>query len=132
MNKIIKSFFVIFISLVIFNLKLNAEVVKEVEIQGNERVSSETIILYGDISKGKDYNSSDINDLIKKLYATSFFSNIVVNLKNGKLIKILLQESITTGYHSISWNASGQPSGLYLIKISSEEFSDYKKIMLLK
>ena len=35
MNKIIKSFFVIFISLVIFNLKLNAEVVKE-EDDSNE------------------------------------------------------------------------------------------------
>ena len=86
MNKTIKSFLLISFFLAIFNSKLIAEVVKEIEIKGNNRISAETIVLYGDILQGKDYNSSDINDLIKKLYETSFFSNISVNLKNGKLI----------------------------------------------
>ncbi len=51
---------------------------------------------------------------------------------NGKLIKILLQESITTGYHSISWNAGMYPSGIYLIKLISEKNSITKKIILMK
>jgi len=92
MNRIIKSFLVIFFVLITFHFKSNAEVVKEIEIQGNERISPETIIIYGDISKGKDYNSSDINDLIKKLYDTSFFLNISVNLKNG-ILNVIVEEN---------------------------------------
>ncbi len=92
MNKITKTLLLVSIFLTLLNLKAYAEVVKEIEIQGNERISPETIILFGDVSKGKDYNSSDINDLIKKLYETSFFSNIAVNLKNGKL-NIIVEEN---------------------------------------
>ena len=92
MNRIIKSFLVILFVLIAFHFKSNAEVVKEIDIQGNERISPETIILYGDISKGKDYNSSDINDLIKKLYETSFFLNISVKLINGKL-NVIVEEN---------------------------------------
>ena len=79
MYKIIKSVLVVLFFSALFNLKLYAEVVKKIEIQGNERISSETIILFGDISTDKDYNSSDINNLIKKLYETSFFSNLVTS-----------------------------------------------------
>ena len=64
MYKIIKSILVVLFFSALFNLKLYAEVVKKIEIQGNERISSETIILFGDISTDKDYNSSDINNLI--------------------------------------------------------------------
>ena len=84
MNRIIKSFLVIFFVLIAFHFKSNAEVVKEIDIQGNERISPETIILYGDISKGKDYNSSDINDLIKKLYETSFFFKYFYKINKWK------------------------------------------------
>ena len=92
MYKIIKSILVVLFFSALFNLKLYAEVVKKIEIQGNERISSETIVLFGDISTDKDYNSSDINNLIKKLYETSFFSNISVSLKNGKL-NIVVEEN---------------------------------------
>ena len=54
-------------------------------INGNERISSETIIVFGDILIGKDYKSSDVNQLIKKLFDTSFFSDISINLANNKL-----------------------------------------------
>ena len=92
MYKIIKSVLVVLFFSALFNLKLYDEVVKKIDIQGIERISSETIILFGDISADKDYNSSDINNLIKKLYETSFFSNISVSLKNGKL-NIVVEEN---------------------------------------
>ena len=50
-----------------------SEVVKKIEIKGNERISNETIMVFGDISVGKDYSNTDVNSLIKKLYSTSFF-----------------------------------------------------------
>jgi len=44
-----------------------AEVVKELKIEGNNRISKETIIVFGDIQISEDYNNQKINDLIKKL-----------------------------------------------------------------
>tara|TARA_Y100000590_G_scaffold390741_1_gene466798 strand:- start:1580 stop:3823 length:2244 start_codon:yes stop_codon:yes gene_type:complete len=80
----------ILISAILFFTFLNAqsysEVVNKVEIKGNERISSETVVIFGDVSVGKDYKTSDINILIKKLYDTTFFSDISVELKNNKLI----------------------------------------------
>ena len=45
-----------------------SDIVEKVEITGNERISNETIIIFGDIVVGKNYEISDINSLIKKLY----------------------------------------------------------------
>jgi len=74
----------IFISIILFFIFLSAhshsEVVKKIEIKGNERISAETITIFGDMSVGKNYEISDINSLIKKLYDTTFFSNISILL----------------------------------------------------
>ena len=43
------------------------------EVIGNERISTETIAIFGDVSYGKDYDASDVNLLIKKLYESKFF-----------------------------------------------------------
>ena len=70
---------------VFFNLSFKAEIINKVEVSGNQRISLETIMVFGDISIGDNYDKSDINLLIKKLYDSKFFSNISVKLKNNKL-----------------------------------------------
>ena len=86
----------ILISAILFFTFLNAqsysEVVNKVEIKGNERISSETIIIFGDISIGKNYEKSDISLIIKKLYQTTFFSNISAEIGNGEL-RIFVEEN---------------------------------------
>ncbi len=79
------NIFVILFS-IFFNVNSYSEIVKKVDVQGNDRISPETIIIFGDIEIGKNYEESDISLLIKKLYETSFFSNISVELANNKLI----------------------------------------------
>ena len=67
--KDIKKILVVFIlSFFIFGARSYAEIVNKVEASGNERISLETIVIFGDIIIGKNYESSDINILIKKLY----------------------------------------------------------------
>ena len=63
-----------------------SEVVKKIEIKGNERISSETILIFGDVAIGRNYEISDVNLTIKKLYETTFFSDISIILKDNKLI----------------------------------------------
>ena len=82
-----------FISLVLSSIS-NAEVVKKIEIKGNERITLETIVVFGDINLGSDYKSSDLNLLIKKLYDTNFFSNISAQIENEKLIITVTENPI--------------------------------------
>ena len=42
-----------------------AEIVNEIQINGNKRVSDETVKVYGEIKpKGSDFSNSDINNIL--------------------------------------------------------------------
>ena len=72
-------------------LNLSAEVLKKLEVKGNDRISSETVKVYGDITIGKDYSASQINEVLKNLYDTDFFEDIKITLNNG-VLNILVKE----------------------------------------
>ena len=67
------------------------EIVEKIEINGNKRVSEETVKLYGDIETKKDYQDKDLNDIVNKLYSTDFFEDVQVELSNN-ILKINLKE----------------------------------------
>ena len=92
MNKFIKLFFVFFIFFGFFIANAHSDVVNKVQIEGNKRISKETIVIFGDIKIGSNYESSDINLLIKKLYETKFFSNISVEL-DSNILNIQVEEN---------------------------------------
>lgn len=75
----------IFIILIISISSSYAEVVKEITIKGNNRISPETIKVYGEIELEKNYSNEQINEILKKLYSTNFFENIDIKLLNGIL-----------------------------------------------
>ena len=77
-----KYFIIIFL---LFNISLRAEIVEKVVVSGNDRISTETIIVYGEINLKKDYSIFDINNLTKNLYETDFFRDIKISLNNGIL-----------------------------------------------
>ena len=76
--KIILIFFLIF--------NVNAEEIKKIEITGNNRVSDETILLFGDIAINKEYSDSDLNKIIQNLFKTEFFENIKLKVENNTLL----------------------------------------------
>lgn len=67
------------------------EVAEKVLITGNERISEETVLIYGDITSGKNYSDKDLDLILKNLYETNFFENVKVNLSNN-ILKIDLKE----------------------------------------
>ena len=84
----------LFLSLVIFlflSNKLFAEVVNRININGNNRISSETIKIYGNIEINKNYNEVDLNNILTNLYATEFFEDVKVSIVNNEL-KISVKE----------------------------------------
>ena len=79
---------------IFYNVYSYSEVVNKVDVQGNDRISSETIMIFGDIMIGENYEDTDIGLLIKKLDETTFFSNISVELINNKLTIVVKENPI--------------------------------------
>ena len=65
---------------------VNGEVIKKIDINGNNRISDETIKVYGNIELNKDYKETNLNQVLKDLYETKFFEDIKIEIKNNVLI----------------------------------------------
>jgi outer membrane protein insertion porin family len=81
--------FLIFYSFFVFlnfNNTVLADIVKNIEVKGNERISSETILMFSDVSINDEVNSQKINKILKNLYDSNFFENISINITNNNLL----------------------------------------------
>ena len=84
-----------FLILFIFFIKItfvNAEIVKSISVNGNERITDKTVIVFSKINIGDDLIINDLNDIIKNLYQTDFFNDVSVNLENN-ILKIFVTEN---------------------------------------
>ena len=77
---------------IIFNTILRAEIVQKIEIEGNERISLETIKMFSEVSINDDLSQSDLNEILKKLYNTNFFDLVSVKIEN-KILLIKVKEN---------------------------------------
>jgi len=69
----------------LFSFNLAAEVIQKLEVKGNERISKETIRVYGEINIGEDFSPFELNEITKNLYKTNFFETIDLSLSKGVL-----------------------------------------------
>ena len=74
-----------------FNFYLKAEVINKIEINGNKRVSDQTVILYGKINLNEDLSENKLNEIINNLNSTEFFEDINADIKNN-ILTINLKE----------------------------------------
>ena len=65
---------------------LNAETINKININGNKRISTETIKIYGEIELNKNYSESDTNKILKNLYKTDFFEQVEIEIIEDRLI----------------------------------------------
>ena len=79
------KFISIIFFILLFTFKVNSEVISDIEVINNERVSKETILIFSKIEIGKDYSENDLNNIVEELYETGFFYNIALEVKNGVL-----------------------------------------------
>ena len=84
-----KKFVIIIAFVLAIATQTKSEIVNQISIEGNSRISDETIIIFGDIKKNKDYSINELNDIIKKLYLTDFFKNVELNISDGNLIVLI-------------------------------------------
>ena len=65
---------------------VKADVINEIEVKNNNRISKQTIITYGNIELNKDYDLNSINEIFKNLYNTNFFEDLKIDIVGDKLI----------------------------------------------
>ena len=87
----------IFILLLILNFLVKpvfAEIINEIEIKNNKRITKESIMTFGDIKLGQDYSGTKLNEILKKLYDTNFFKDIKLDLKDNTLYVTVEEKKI--------------------------------------
>ena len=71
---------------------LRAEIITEIKIEGNQRISTETIIMFAEVSANDQVTEIDLNKILKKLYNTNFFDLVTVKISD-KILFIKVREN---------------------------------------
>jgi len=79
-------FLIILFLFCIFQNNAFSNNIENIEVNGNKRISKETIIVIGDINIDKYFDNNEINNTVKKLYESDFFSNIEIYVSENSLI----------------------------------------------
>ena len=88
-NHIKLIYFIIFLTF-FHSLVAKSEIIKNIIIEGNERVSNETILVFSSINVGDKIDADKLNEIVNNLYDTNFFDDISTIFKNNELfIKVV-------------------------------------------
>ena len=118
--------------------------ITSVDFAGNESNFSEEIMVSVTLIENDKHNinkfilgqnyPNPFNPITKIKFSIPKQGNVKIELFNtlGKKIKTLLNQSISSGYHEIQFNAHDLSSGIYLYRIQFGKFQDVKKMIVLK
>ena len=82
MNKIL---LILCTSFYLLTLNAHADTINNITINGNKRISNDSIKVLAGISDKSEIEKNELNNLLKKLYDTNFFKDIKISLNNGQL-----------------------------------------------
>tara|TARA_B100001093_G_scaffold518167_1_gene602104 strand:+ start:203 stop:2452 length:2250 start_codon:yes stop_codon:yes gene_type:complete len=71
-----------------------AELIKDIKVNGNQRISKETIIVIGNLETNKEYDLNSLNKNLKNLYESNFFSDIEFKILNNTLTINVIENPI--------------------------------------
>jgi len=69
---------------------------------------------------------------IKFQIANSKFVTLKVYDNLGKEVRVLIERELKAGFYETNFDAENLPSGVYFYKLTSEGFSDVKKMVIIK
>ena len=81
----LKKLLIAHITLLLLFGSASAEKIDKVNVSGNERISKDTIIIFGEIDLNDDFDDNLINNILKNLYNTNFFQDIKISITNKTL-----------------------------------------------
>ncbi|MDC1044097.1 outer membrane protein assembly factor BamA [Candidatus Pelagibacter ubique] len=120
---IVLSFFLIFSSY--------AKNYERIIINGNERISSETILVFSEISEDQSLNENSINNILKKLYKSGYFKDVGVKIENNNLIIDVLENPVIQSVYINGIKRKKTEESLYEI-LSLKNRSSYNSINVKK
>ena len=107
----------------------------EAEIYGEDVVTSETgsgkNILRYNLEQNYPNPFNPATNIRFSLPSASQVNLTVFNII-GQKVKTLINNVISAGEHTVEFNASNLPTGVYIYKITTPQFSEAKKMMLVK
>ncbi len=71
-----------------------SEQLKNIYVEGNDRLADETIILFSNLNIGDDINTNIINNTFKNIFQTNYFKDLKINFKSGNLNIIVIENPI--------------------------------------
>ena len=85
MNKIKILLLSILLNFLVFSSFSFGEIIKKIEITGNNRISDETILMFSKVNTGQSVKNNKINQILKDLYNSNFFNNVSVKIEKNTL-----------------------------------------------
>ena len=72
--------------LVVSTVQVQAAVINRVDVVGNSRMDVDTIASYLTIKPGKRYSNADVDESVKRLFATGLFRDVSISKRGSTLI----------------------------------------------
>ncbi|MDC1177109.1 outer membrane protein assembly factor BamA [Candidatus Pelagibacter sp.] len=69
-----------------------AQNITNIIIEGNKRISNETVIVLGQINNEDFFDNNKLNNVLKNLYETNFFDNVNIKI-SGNTLEIFVKEN---------------------------------------
>ena len=89
---ICKKYFIYLILFFFFNNLSKAEIIKEFQIIGNDRVSDQTVIMFSKLEVGDQVDNNSLNLALKEIFSTNYFKDVSISINDG-IIQISVLEN---------------------------------------
>ncbi len=73
------------------SIQVKSEIVKDINIEGNQRIPDETIRMFGKIDIQKNINLNEIDKILTDIYNSTFFTDVKINFENN-ILNIYVKE----------------------------------------
>ena len=122
--------FILFLIYLFLSSISNAEIIKKIEIIGNDRIPDETIKMFSNINIGDDVKSDDLNIILKNVYDSDFFKNVNVSINESNLIITVQENALVENVNISGPKAKRIIENLEKI-LSVKSRSSYNEILIL-
>ena len=85
---------IFFLIIVFFSISSAAfsEIINNIKVEGNKRVSDKSIEMFSNINIGDDVDQDELNQILKNVYDSNFFNDVKVTLQDN-VLTIFVEES---------------------------------------
>ena len=104
---------------------------EKIIVNGNERISNETILVFSEIQDNKDLDENSINEILKKLYKSGFFKDVMVKIEDNNLIIEVLENPIIQTVFIEGIKRKNTEESLYEV-LSLKNRSSYNSALIKK